>query len=116
IATFESSPWASKTPIAVEVAIDMPVAGVVVRSRIDAVFPPDQTLPRTTVVDWKSGRPPTSPEQRAAREVQLAIYRLAWATMTSVPVEEVDAAFYYVAEDVTVYPASLLDAAALEAM
>jgi DNA helicase-2/ATP-dependent DNA helicase PcrA len=41
--------------------------------------------------------------------VQLAAYRLAWATLAGVPVTDVRAAFYYVRDDVTVRPADLLD-------
>jgi DNA helicase-2/ATP-dependent DNA helicase PcrA len=62
-----------------------------------------------TVVDWKSGTPPRDAAERAAREVQLAVYRLAWATWQGVPLEDVDAAFYYVASDITARPERLLD-------
>ncbi len=104
---FEASPWAGRTPSHVEVDVEVPVAGVTVRSRIDAVFPPGGGLERVTVVDWKSGRPPRDPEERAAREVQLAVYRLAWAEWTGVDVDEVDAAFHYVGAGVTASPERL---------
>ena len=65
-------------------------------------------LDRVTVVDWKSGTAPRDPEERAAREVQLAVYRLAWAEWTGVPLEQVDAAFHYVGDGATVRPARLL--------
>jgi DNA helicase II / ATP-dependent DNA helicase PcrA len=48
--------------------------------------------------------------------VQLAAYRLAWAALAGVPVDEVRAAFYYVREDLTIRPADLLDAAGLAAL
>jgi DNA helicase-2/ATP-dependent DNA helicase PcrA len=44
------------------------------------------------VVDWKTGR-------RAPDPVQLAVYRLTWADHAGVPVAEVAAGFYHVAED-----------------
>ncbi len=48
--------------------------------------------------------------------MQLAAYRLAWATLTGVEVSAVSAAFHYVAANVTVRPADLLDAAGLAAL
>jgi DNA helicase-2/ATP-dependent DNA helicase PcrA len=48
--------------------------------------------------------------------VQLAAYRLAWAALADVPVDEVRAAFYYVRDDTTVRPADLLDEAGLAAL
>jgi DNA helicase-2/ATP-dependent DNA helicase PcrA len=68
------------------------------------------------VVDWKTGRPPRSDAERDAVAVQLAAYRLAWAALAGVPVASVRAAFYYVAADLTVRPADLLDEAGLAAM
>jgi DNA helicase-2/ATP-dependent DNA helicase PcrA len=65
------------------------------------------------VVDWKTGRPPASDAERHAVSVQLAAYRLAWATLAGVPVTQVRAAFHYVADDLTVRPADLLDEPAL---
>lgn len=107
-ATFAASEWAARTPIAIEVDVELPVAGVTIRSRIDAVFPPGHGLDKVTVVDWKSGRPPRDPHDKAAREVQLAVYRIAWSRLKGIPLEEVDAAFYYVAADATVRPERLL--------
>ena len=47
-----------------EVDIETPLAGVMTRSRIDAVFPdprPGTTPGQVVVVDWKTGREPTDP-------------------------------------------------------
>ena len=112
--TWEASEWANRIPTDVEVDVELPVAGRVVRSRIDAVFPPGRGLERVTVVDWKSGRPPTDPAEKAAREVQLAVYRVAWAAWKGLDVEDVDAAFYYVATNETVWPERLLTREELE--
>ncbi len=106
--TFLASEWAARTPSYVEADVEMPLAGVTIRSRIDAVFAPGAGLDRVTVVDWKSGRPPRDPNERHAREVQLAMYRLAWAVREGLSVDEVDAAFYYVGADQTVRPERLL--------
>jgi len=112
--TWEASEWAGRTPTDVEVDVEMPVGGIIVRSRIDAVFPAGRGLERVTVVDWKSGRPPTDAHEKAAREVQLAVYRLVWAAWKGLDVADVDAAFYYVATDETVWPQSLLSREELE--
>jgi DNA helicase II / ATP-dependent DNA helicase PcrA len=68
------------------------------------------------VVDWKTGKPPGSEPEKHAVAVQLAAYRLAWATLTGVPVDRVRAAFHYVRRDRTVRPADLLDEAGLTAL
>jgi DNA helicase-2/ATP-dependent DNA helicase PcrA len=104
---FLTGEWADRTPVEVEVPFATTVAGVVVRGRMDAVFAdPDG---RFDVIDWKTGRRPSGAEAEAAA-VQLAAYRLAWATLAGVPVSRVRAGFHYVREQVTVRPADLLDA------
>jgi DNA helicase-2/ATP-dependent DNA helicase PcrA len=112
-AAFERSSWADRTPIAVEVGFEMSFGARVVRGRMDAVFAdPDG---RFTVVDWKTGRPPTGADADA-KAVQLALYRLAWAAIRGIPDAElgsVGAAFYYVGANRTVAPANLLDAGQL---
>ncbi len=120
---FEQTPWAALTPVAIEQDVETPIAGVMVRSRMDAVFvdpdappPAPGEPPAVVVVDWKTGREPREPADRAQREVQLAAYRLAWARWSGLPVEKVSAAFVYVASGTTVRPAELLDEAGLEAL
>jgi len=89
------------------------VGGVVIRGRMDAVFADADGA--YTVVDWKTGKRPTGAEATAAA-VQLAAYRLAWAELAGMPVDQVRAAFFYVAVGETVRPVDLLDAAALAAL
>ncbi|PFG42384.1 DNA helicase-2/ATP-dependent DNA helicase PcrA [Isoptericola jiangsuensis] len=120
---FRQTRWAALTPVAVEQDIETPVAGVMVRSRIDAVFvdpdappPAPGEPPAVVVVDWKTGREPRDPADRAQREVQLAAYRLAWSRWKGVPVDKVSAAFVHVADGTTIRPAELLDEAGLEAL
>jgi DNA helicase-2/ATP-dependent DNA helicase PcrA len=81
-----------------------------VRGRMDAVFRDGDG--GYEVVDWKTGRPPSGDEARVVA-VQLAAYRLAWAQLAGVEIGRVSAAFHYVAADVTVRPADLLDEAGL---
>jgi len=107
--TFLASPWSKRVPSEIEVDVEIPIGGITVRSRIDAIFPPGEGLDKVTVVDWKSGRPPRDAQERAAREIQLAVYRLAWAHWKGLDLVDVDAAFYYVGADVTVRPEHLLD-------
>jgi DNA helicase-2/ATP-dependent DNA helicase PcrA len=107
-AAFALSPWAARTPIDVEVPFDMVIAGRVVRGRIDAIFADDDG--GTTVVDWKTGDPPHTPEAKQHAAIQLAVYRLAWAQLHDCPVESVRAAFHYVRSGRTVSPDTLPDA------
>jgi DNA helicase-2/ATP-dependent DNA helicase PcrA len=86
-AAFLASPWAERKPYEVEAPFALPLAGRVIRGRIDAVY--DLGDGRWQVVDWKTGR-------EAADPVQLAVYRLAWARLREVPVEQVAASFLYV--------------------
>ena len=91
---FAVSPWAARTPVAVEVPFEMAIGDTVVRGRIDAVFAdPDGGA---TVVDWKTGEPPHGPEAMRQAAVQLAVYRLAWAALSGCPESSVRTAFYYV--------------------
>jgi DNA helicase II / ATP-dependent DNA helicase PcrA len=114
-ARFEHSEWADRWPQAVEVPFETLVGDRLVRGRIDAVFA-DARDGGYDVVDWKTGRPPASDADRHAVSVQLAAYRLAWAALAGIPVSQVRAAFHYVADDVTVRPADLLDEAGLTAL
>jgi DNA helicase-2/ATP-dependent DNA helicase PcrA len=110
---FEAGEWGQRWPAAVEVPFETRVSDRLVRGRIDAIFT-DSPGGGVDVVDWKTGAPPV-PGSRAERAVavQLAAYRLAWAALAGVPLDQVRAAFYYVRDDLTVRPADLLDAAGL---
>ena len=105
---FAVSSWASRIPIEVEVPFDMVIGDTVVRGRIDAVFADDGG--GVTVLDWKTGDAPSTPEALQQNAVQLAVYRLAWAATAGVPLESVRAAFHYVRSGHTVVPERLPDA------
>ncbi len=109
--TFLRSEWAARVPHAIEVPVEARVGSLVVRGRIDAIFQDDDGA--WDLVDWKTGRPP-GPRDRDAKAIQLAVYRLAWARLKKVPLREVRAAFYYVANDTVVRPHDLADAESLE--
>lgn len=107
VATFEAGPFATRVPHRVEAPFALVLAGQVVRGRIDAVYAEDGGY---LVVDWKTNRSAT------ADPLQLAIYRLAWAELHDVPLDQVRAAFYYVRTGQVVEPGDLPDRPALEAL
>ncbi|MCI6205942.1 MAG: DEAD/DEAH box helicase [Corynebacterium glucuronolyticum] len=109
---FLASPWAERTPVAVEQAIEYQIGSKRVTGKIDAVFKnPDGTW---TVVDWKTGKVPTK-RDLPALSLQLAEYRLAWAEIQSkregrhIDPAEVEAVFFYVREGYTLKPETLMD-------
>jgi DNA helicase-2/ATP-dependent DNA helicase PcrA len=107
---FLAGEWAARTPVEVEVPFATTIGGVVIRGRMDAVFAEPGN--RFDVIDWKTGRRPSGADAEAAA-IQLAAYRVAWASLAGVPVDRVRAGFHYVREQVTVRPVDLLSAEAL---
>jgi DNA helicase-2/ATP-dependent DNA helicase PcrA len=111
---FQAGEWGDRWPREVEVPFDTLIGDRQIRGRIDAVFADADG--GFDVVDWKTGQPPRGQAEKDAVAVQLAAYRLAWATLARVPLAKVRAAFYYVRHDLTVRPADLLDEAGLKAL
>jgi DNA helicase-2/ATP-dependent DNA helicase PcrA len=105
IERFTEGPFAERTPVAVEPPFALVLGGQVVRGRIDAVYADGDGY---LVVDWKTNR------QQTADPLQLALYRVAWAELSGVPVERVRAAFYYVRSGDLVEPARLESRQGLE--
>ncbi|MEV7647942.1 ATP-dependent DNA helicase [Arthrobacter sp. NPDC089319] len=112
IKTFKDSEWAGRVPAAIEVPVETRVGDVVVRGRIDAVFRDADGC--WDLIDWKTGTAPTG-RQMAVKSVQLAVYRLAWARLQGINLDQVKAAFYYVAQDRLVRPHDLAGEEELEA-
>ncbi|MBY0441650.1 MAG: ATP-dependent helicase [Mycobacteriaceae bacterium] len=110
-AAFIKSPWASRSPIAVEVPFEMPISHLLVRGRIDAVFADADG--GVTVVDWKTGEPPVGAQVRRQAAVQLGVYRLAWAALVGCPEDSVRTAFHYVRAGITMSPETLPGSAEL---
>jgi DNA helicase-2/ATP-dependent DNA helicase PcrA len=104
---FRASGWAEMRPHQVEAGFALPLAGRVVRGRIDAVY--DLGGGRWKVVDWKTGRETADP-------VQLAVYRLAWARLVGVDPSAVEASFLYVATGKEVVHTDLLGEEELAAL
>jgi DNA helicase-2/ATP-dependent DNA helicase PcrA len=94
-----ASQWSKRTPIAVEEGFETVIAGVVIRGRIDAVYRDGDIY---EVVDWKTGRIKEG-DDLADATLQLAMYRLAYSKLHDLPIENVRAAFHYVADDKTIF-------------
>lgn len=100
-AAFEASPWASLQPIEVEREILLPFDGRTVVCKLDAVYRHGE---RVEVVDWKTGAAPRTPAEIEERQLQLALYRVAYAEFSGLGIEQIDAALYYVGEGVVLRP------------
>ena len=98
-----TSKWAHRRPIAAEqpIVAHVPELGnQIINGKLDAVFAGglDESDPSKiyTVVDWKTGKKPTNPQDIAIKLGQLDWYRLLLSLMTNVPLEAIDATLYYV--------------------
>ena len=98
---FLASEWATRTPEAVEIAIETVLDGFALRGRIDAVFAREGG--GFTIVDWKTG-PTASGADARHRTLQLGAYALAYARLRGLPARAVDGAFYYAPTGETVRP------------
>lgn len=114
-ATFLASEWGSLIPYQTELEIQLPLGPNIVICKIDAIY--RHTLAggevRYDIVDWKTGAAPTDAHDLETRQYQLALYRLAFATWAKIPLEQVDAAFYFVAFDSVVRPERIFSEAEL---
>lgn len=103
-ARFLASEWAPLRPLEVETEIDFTVTDLdgrphVVICKLDAVYRRDDRGGRIEIVDWKTGAAPRTPTEREERMLQLELYRQAYHAKHGVPLDEIDVALYYVAED-----------------
>jgi len=108
-AAWLKSTFANRTPARVEVPFETTIAGVLIRGRIDAVYADGDGF---QVVDWKTG----SKQLGKSAQVQLAMYRLAWAKLSGCDISKISAAFHYVPTGITDSPSDLLDETALIAL
>ena len=98
-----TSKWAYRRPIAAEqpIVAHVPELGdQIINGKIDAIFAggldSEDSSKLYTVVDWKTGRKPTDPQDIALKLGQLDWYRLLLSLMTNAPLEAIDATLYYV--------------------
>lgn len=101
-ARFEASPFADRRPREVEREIHLPFDGRIVVCKIDAVY--DEPDGRVRIVDWKTGRAPKDDADLERKQLQLALYRLAYARWAGIDESHVDAVFYFVADDHVLVP------------
>lgn len=107
---FERSEWGGLAPIAVEIEIDFALGGApgddgsghIVICKLDAVYRREDRGGRIEIVDWKTGKAPRTAQEREERMLQLALYRLAYHRRFGVPLDEIDVALYYVADDLVI--------------
>lgn len=102
--TFERSRWGGRRPWLIEKEIHLPFLGHLIICKLDAVYRSETGY---EIVDWKTGQMPRGAKEIAERSLQLALYRLAFAEYYRIPLEEVSACFYYVAEDSVLSPDTL---------
>jgi DNA helicase-2/ATP-dependent DNA helicase PcrA len=105
-ATFEKSEWADRAPIEVEREIHLVLDGQIIICKIDAVYERDG---RFQVVDWKTGKAPKDATDLEQKQLQLALYRLAYAQWKGIDPGLIDAVFYFVADDRVIAPTHLYD-------
>src|SRR5690606_16300620 len=103
---FAAGQFGTVVPYALEAPFTLLLGGRLIRGRIDAVYRLGED--RYRVLDWKTNR------AGEADELQLAIYRVAWAELAGVPLDRVEAAFYYVRDDRLTVVEPLADRAELE--
>jgi DNA helicase-2/ATP-dependent DNA helicase PcrA len=89
---FLASEFAKKTPLAIEREIYLPVAGHTVVCKIDAVFATEKGV---DIIDWKTGRPPATPEEETTRALQLSLYRMAWSAWSGTPLEAITVGWWF---------------------
>jgi DNA helicase-2/ATP-dependent DNA helicase PcrA len=118
-ATFAASEWGDRRPDAVELELHLPLDGHVFVCKLDAVYRVEAESElgargiRHQVVDWKTGAAPRDDRELELRQTQLALYRLAYSRWSGVPVDQIDAVFYYVEDDLVLRPEALYDEEAL---
>ena len=111
--TFSRSVWAGRRPVDVEREIHLPFDGRIVICKIDAVYFDGA---RYQVVDWKTGKAPRDAADLENKQLQLALYRLAYSRWAGIDIDLIDAVFYFVADDRVVTPARIFDESELVAL
>ncbi|WP_158863393.1 ATP-dependent helicase [Leifsonia sp. AG29] len=115
-ATFAASEWAGRRPEQVELEIHVTLAGQVIVCKLDAVYRVDDGTHDYQIVDWKTGKAPRDAEDLERKQLQLALYRLAFAEFAGADPERIDAVFYFVADDRVVRPERLYTAEELRSL
>ncbi|MDQ1577890.1 MAG: ATP-dependent helicase UvrD/PcrA, partial [Microbacteriaceae bacterium] len=99
--TFERSEFAALRPVEVEIEIHLILDGEIIVCKLDAVYQVDG---RYRIVDWKTGKAPKDAKDLEDKQLQLALYRQAFAEWKRIAPEQIDAVFYYVSDDTVIRP------------
>lgn len=106
---FEQSRFAQRQPEAVELEISIPFAGRRLVCKLDAVYRLNThesenadryEEARYEIVDWKSGTPPRTADERQTRLLQLELYRHAYAQWAQISPQQIDVSLFYVADGI----------------
>jgi DNA helicase II / ATP-dependent DNA helicase PcrA len=98
---FKTSRFRDLTPADVEVEINLTRGQNTFVCKLDAVF---KVSDRYEIVDWKTGSPPKNKAEQESMALQLALYRFAYSELRSIPIENIDVSFYFVADDLELKP------------
>ena len=99
--TFERSEFAALKPVEVEIEIHLVLDGEIIVCKLDAVYLVDG---RYRIVDWKTGKAPKDAADLESKQLQLALYRQAFAEWKQIDPGQIDAVFYYVSDDRVIRP------------
>jgi DNA helicase-2/ATP-dependent DNA helicase PcrA len=99
--TFNESRFASMTPVSVEQEIQVTIDQTTFICKIDAIFATENGV---EIVDWKTGKAPTTEEEIEERALQLALYRMAYALHSGLAEDDVEVCLYYVSENREIKP------------
>jgi len=108
---FQTGIFADRKEYDLELPFALVVNGRTWRGRIDAIFTgtlEDPSAKSWLVIDWKTGK------AGSADELQLSIYRHAFAELMQCDPEQVQAAFYYVLDKSVAFPEKILSREELE--
>lgn len=102
---FQASRFANLIPESVEQEIQLTIGQNTFICKMDAIY---ATEGGVQIVDWKTNKPPTDAADLYRRSLQLALYRLAYSEYTGMPIEKVQASFFFVGESFELTPELIL--------
>jgi DNA helicase-2/ATP-dependent DNA helicase PcrA len=73
--------------------------------KMDAIYATEDGV---QIVDWKTNKPPSDKDDLYRRSLQLALYRLAYSEYSGLPIEKVQASFFFVGDGVELTPEAIL--------
>ncbi len=94
-ANYNNSRFAKLTPVALEVEVQLTVGANTFICKMDAVYKENDKI---LIVDWKTNKSPTGDDDYERKSLQLSLYRWAYAKYFGLPLEDVNAVFFFVGE------------------